>query len=65
KTNIMTLIMISPRWTRLQTDMLETAFPGFQAPVTSTQMGEMVAWFAQNGQQFFNGKVLPVSVSTP
>ncbi|MEL6656327.1 MAG: SDR family oxidoreductase [Bacteroidota bacterium] len=49
----------------VQTDMLETAFPGFQAPVTSTQMGEMVAWFAQNGQQFFNGKVLPVSVSTP
>ena len=49
----------------VQTDMLASAFPGFQAPVTSTQMGEMVAWFSQNGQQFFNGKVLPVSVGTP
>ncbi len=49
----------------VQTDMLNLAFPGFQAPVTSEQMGEMVAWFAQNGQRFFNGKILPVSVSTP
>lgn len=49
----------------VQTDMLAEAFPGFKAPVDSSQMGEMVAWFLQNGNLFFNGKVLPVSVSTP
>lgn len=49
----------------VQTDMLAAAFPGFTAPVTSDQMGRFVAWFATNGREFFNGKILPVSVSTP
>jgi NAD(P)-dependent dehydrogenase (short-subunit alcohol dehydrogenase family) len=49
----------------VQTEMLATAFPGFAAPVTSDQMGNLVAWFLENGHTFFNGKVLPVSVSTP
>ena len=49
----------------VQTEMLATAFPGFKAPVNSAQMGSFVAWFLQNGHTFFNGKVLPVSVSTP
>ncbi len=49
----------------VQTEMLETAFPGFQAPLSSSEMAEWVAWFCTNGQKFFNGKVLPVSVSTP
>lgn len=49
----------------VQTEMLETAFPGFQAPLGSSEMAEWVAWFCVNGQKFFNGKVLPVSVSTP
>lgn len=49
----------------VQTAMLEGAFPGYQAPVNSHQMGEWVAWFLENGQTFFNGKVIPVSVSTP
>ena len=49
----------------VQTEMLSEAFPGFKAPLTSEEMGEMVAWFLQNGHKFFNGKVLPVSVSTP
>lgn len=49
----------------VQTEMLAAAFPGFKAPVTSTQMGEMIAWFVKQGHHFFNGKVLPVSVSTP
>lgn len=47
------------------TEMLQEAFPGYQAPLTSKQMGEFVAYFATNGHQFFNGKILPVSVSTP
>ena len=49
----------------VQTAMLEGAFPGYQAPVSSLQMGEWVAWFLENGQLIFNGKVIPVSVSTP
>ncbi|MDX1942984.1 MAG: SDR family oxidoreductase [Saprospiraceae bacterium] len=49
----------------VQTEMLETAFPGYQAPLNSEKMAEWVAWFCLNGQQFFNGKILPVSVSTP
>lgn len=49
----------------VQTEMLATAFPGFQAPVSSREMGEMVANFLLQGHTFFNGKVLPVSVSTP
>jgi NAD(P)-dependent dehydrogenase (short-subunit alcohol dehydrogenase family) len=49
----------------VQTEMLETAFPGFQAPVSSEEMGRLLAWFIRQGHTFFNGKVLPVSVSTP
>jgi NAD(P)-dependent dehydrogenase (short-subunit alcohol dehydrogenase family) len=49
----------------VQTEMLEQAFPGYQAPLSSGQMAEFVAQFALTGQQFFNGKILPVSLSTP
>jgi NAD(P)-dependent dehydrogenase (short-subunit alcohol dehydrogenase family) len=49
----------------VQTEMLEAAFPGMQAPLSSSEMAEWVAWFCVNGHKFFNGKVLPVSVSTP
>lgn len=49
----------------VQTEMLAQAFPGYEAPLSSEQMGEFVTWFATKGQAFFNGKTLPVSVSTP
>jgi NAD(P)-dependent dehydrogenase (short-subunit alcohol dehydrogenase family) len=48
-----------------QTEMLETAFPGYQSPVMAFEMGKYVADFSITGQRFFNGKVLPVAVSTP
>jgi NAD(P)-dependent dehydrogenase (short-subunit alcohol dehydrogenase family) len=48
-----------------QTEMLETAFPGYKAPVTAAEMAQWVGWFAINGHRFFNGKVLPVALSTP
>lgn len=48
-----------------QTDMLAEAFPGYKAPLSAEDMSEMLAWFAVNGQKFFNGKVLPVALSTP
>jgi NAD(P)-dependent dehydrogenase (short-subunit alcohol dehydrogenase family) len=49
----------------VQTEMLAGAFPGYKAPLQPFQMAEFSAWFAINGHRFFNGKVLPVSVSTP
>jgi len=48
-----------------QTEMLEQAFPGYQSPVMAFEMGKYVADFARTGHRFFNGKVLPVAVTTP
>lgn len=49
----------------VDTDMLRAAFPGFQAPVSAEHMGRYVAEFLLEGHKLFNGKVLPVAVSTP
>lgn len=49
----------------VQTEMLEEAFPGYQAPVTPLQMAEYIYNFALNGNVVYNGKVLQVSLSTP
>lgn len=49
----------------VQTEMLEEAFPGYQAPVSATQMAGYIAQFALNGHHLYNGKVLQVSNSTP
>ena len=48
-----------------QTEMLETAFPGYESPVMAFEMGKYIADFAKTGQKFFNGKILPVAVTTP
>src|SRR5205085_11189019 len=48
-----------------QTEMLEKAFPGYKSPVKAAEMGRLVAEFAMTGHHFFNGKILPVSVTTP
>jgi short-subunit dehydrogenase len=47
------------------TEMLVKAFPGYQAPVTAEEMGKFVADFALNGSRLFNGKILPVALTTP
>jgi NAD(P)-dependent dehydrogenase (short-subunit alcohol dehydrogenase family) len=49
----------------VQTEMLAEAFPGYEAPVKATEMASFIMDFCLNGHRFFNGKVLPVSVSTP
>ena len=49
----------------VQTEMLAMAFPGFQAPVTAEEIADYILKFALEGQQFFNGKIIPVSSSTP
>ena len=49
----------------VQTEMLQQAFPGYQAPVTALQMAEFIVWFAGNGHKVMNGKVVPVAMSNP
>ena len=48
-----------------QTEMLAEAFPGYKPPVSAKQMAAYIADFAINGNKYFNGKILPVSLSTP
>ena len=48
-----------------QTEMLEEAFPGYEAPVNAEKMAEYIVDFSLNGDQWFNGKIIPVSLSTP
>lgn len=48
-----------------QTEMLEKAFPGYQSPVQAYEMGKYIADFALTGHKFFNGKIIPVAVTTP
>lgn len=48
-----------------QTEMLEKAFPGYESPVMAFEMGKYIADFALTGHRFFNGKILPVALSTP
>jgi NAD(P)-dependent dehydrogenase (short-subunit alcohol dehydrogenase family) len=48
-----------------QTEMLEQAFPGYESPVMAFEMGKYIADFALTGHKFFNGKILPVALSTP
>ena len=49
----------------VNTEMLKKAFPGYIAPVEPDQMGKFIAEFAISGHKYFNGKVIPVSLSTP
>lgn len=49
----------------VQTEMLEEAFPGYQAPTSPLEMATYIVDFSYNGMKYFNGKVLPVSISTP
>jgi 3-oxoacyl-[acyl-carrier protein] reductase len=49
----------------VQTEMLAEAFPGYEAPLTSAQMATYITDFLLNQHTFYNGKTLPVSLSTP
>jgi len=48
-----------------QTEMLDAAFPGYRAPLSAEEMAAFIADFSLYGHRWFNGKILPVSVSTP
>ena len=49
----------------VQTEMLEEAFPGYNAPISSNEVSKFIFDFAINGSNFFNGKTIPVSSSNP
>ena len=49
----------------VQTEMLAEAFPDYEAPISATEMASYIADFSLNGHRLYNGKVLPISQSTP
>ena len=49
----------------VQTEMLEEAFPGYEAPLSPIQMSEYICRFALNDGQFVRGKTVLVSRSNP
>jgi 3-oxoacyl-[acyl-carrier protein] reductase len=49
----------------VQTEMLEEAFPGYEAPLSAVEMADYIYNFSLTSNKFYNGKVLQVSSSTP
>lgn len=49
----------------VNTEMLQNAFPGYEADVTATEMAKFIADFSVSGRALFNGKVVPVALNTP
>ena len=49
----------------VSTEMLQEAFPGYEAPISATEMAEYIFNFALTGNKFHNGKTIQVSSSTP
>ena len=49
----------------VQTEMLQEAFPGYQATLSAKEMADYIYDFSLNGNKYYNGKVLQVSSSTP
>jgi 3-oxoacyl-[acyl-carrier protein] reductase len=49
----------------VQTEMLEEAFPGYEAPVSAEKMAEYIVDFTLRSHEWMNGKIIPVSLSTP
>jgi len=49
----------------VQTEMLEEAFPGYEAPLKAVEMASYIYNFSLTGNKYYNGKVLEVSSTTP
>jgi len=49
----------------VNTEMLQEAFPGYQAPISAGEMAEYIFNFALTGNKYHNGKIIQVSSSTP
>ena len=49
----------------VQTEMLDDAFPGLKAPISAKEIADFILDFSLQGQKYFNGKIIPVSSTTP
>jgi 3-oxoacyl-[acyl-carrier protein] reductase len=49
----------------VQTSMLEQAFPNYKAQLTPEAIAPFIVDFALKGHYYSNGKVIPMSLSTP
>ena len=49
----------------VQTEMLEEAFPGYKANISPSEMANFIYNFSLDGNNFFNGKIIPVSTTNP
>jgi short-subunit dehydrogenase len=49
----------------VQTEMLEQAFPGYQAPLSPVQMATFIEDFSLTAHRYLNGKIIPVSLTNP
>ena len=49
----------------VNTEMLQEAFPGYQAPISPKEMADYIFNFALTGNKYHNGKIIQVSSSTP
>ena len=49
----------------VNTEMLQEAFPGYDAPISAAAMADYIFNFALTGNQYHNGKIIQVSSSTP
>lgn len=49
----------------VNTDMLQQAFPGYQAPLDSHEMADFIYYFSTQGHRFMNGKNIPVALHNP
>ncbi|WP_293871955.1 SDR family oxidoreductase [Flavobacterium sp.] len=49
----------------VNTEMLQEAFPGYEAPTSAPEMADYIFNFALTGNKYHNGKIIQVSSSTP
>lgn len=49
----------------VQTEMFSKAFPGARALQSPSQVAHFIGDFCVNGNKYFNGKIIPVSLSVP
>lgn len=49
----------------VNTEMLKEAFPSYHAPLEAIEMAAFIKQFAENAHHYMNGKIIPISVSTP
>lgn len=49
----------------VQTEMLEKAFPGIEAPVNPGEIARFIGDFTLSAGSFMNGRILPVALNNP